>query len=307
MRERLTAAFVAITLLLVLVAAMVRSFAVDDGDALWGDDWRTGLGLVVILGLVAGSTGYAVAWALSQPFRQLATAAAALGRGRFDLDLPTTKVPEAAAIAVALEASATQLRDRLQREREFGLTTSHVLRTPLTSLRLRLEELVGDPALSDEAREATVGCLRAVGQLSDAAGQLVEISGRGVLVEGAAIPLRDLATAVAQRWSDVLDADGRDLSAAVEGDIELPFTPGPIEQVLDLILEDVVAHERGSVRLVFEGAASRLRVDVLCSDGPAPHTVDTPPQEALDVVAALGGLVETPEAKNLLRVHLPRR
>ncbi len=290
----------------------------NDFDTLLEGDRRSLLGLAALLTLTAGVLGYLVARALSAPFRRLAAAAAALGRGRFDLDLPDTKVPEARAIALALESSATQLRDRLEREREFGLLTSHVLRTPLTSLRLRLEELVGDPSMSPQARESALGCLKAVGQINEVAGELVEISGRGVLLAGAALPLRDLATLVAQRWSDVLEDDGRELSAAVEGDIELPFTPGPVEQVLDLLLDDVVRQQReqkeqkgrkGGVRLVFEGSASRLRVDITSRDRSGRPGPPIPPvqERAAAVVTALGGRLEETDDGSTLRVHLPRR
>lgn len=278
-------------------------------DTLWDGDRRGAVGLLALLGVVAGVSGYFVARALSAPFRQLAIAAAALGRGRFDLDLPETRVPEARAIALALQSSATQLSDRIEREREFGQMASHVLRTPLTSLRFRLEELVDDPTLSDEAREAASSCLTAVAQLNEVAGELVELSGRGVLVAGAAIPLRDLATQIAQRWSDVLEAENRSLTVAVEGDIELLFTPGPVEQVLDLMLDDVVRHERGAVRLVFEGGASLLRVDLVCADPFGATTAPSRPVEAhaRSVVTSLGGRIERAADGERLRVHLPRR
>lgn len=281
----------------------------EDVAGLWGADTGPVLMLFALLALVAGVVGYLVARSLSAPFRQLAVAAAALGRGRFDLDLPRGGVPEARAIASALEQSATQLRERLARERDFGQHASHVLRTPLTGLRLRLEDLVEDPDLSPEAHAAAESCLTAVARLNDVTGELVEIGARGVLVAGAALPLRDLATQVAQRWADALDVDDRRLTAAVEGDIELFFTPGPVEQVLDLLLLDVATHETGSVRLVFEGAASRLQVDVLCSrpDGSrgAPrHPVEDKVQALLD---AVGGRLERPVDTDVLRLHLPRR
>lgn len=194
------------------------------------------------------------------PFRQLALAARALGRGRFDLDLPTTRIPEARAIARALDSSAGQLRDRLEREREFGLLASHALRTTLTSLRLNLEEPVDDPEISDEARETAHGCLRTVGRIG-------------------------------------------------EGDIELPFTPGPVEQALDLVLEEVVRGQRGGVRRVFEGLASTLTVDISCADGNGGMVATAAPvQEHIGaVLAALGGRIEEPAGGTVLRVLLPRR
>ncbi|MEO9323137.1 histidine kinase dimerization/phospho-acceptor domain-containing protein [Nocardioides sp. C4-1] len=284
-----------------------RRDAAEDGP--FGARWPELLALFALLACLAGLLGYVVARSLSAPFRQLAVAAAALGRGRFDLDLPRGGVPEARAIASALEQSASQLRDRLERERQFGQHTSHVLRTPLTSLRLRLEVLIDDPGLSPDAREAATACLKAVGQLNDVAGELVELGGRGVLVAGAAVPLRDLATQVAQRWADALDDDGRRLTAAVEGDIELLFTPGPVEQVLDLIFDDIIVRERGAVRLVFEGAASRLRVDLLCAgrDGVLGAPRQVPHARVRTMLDAVGGSLERPADADVLRLHLPRR
>lgn len=278
-------------------------------NTLWGSSLGSTLGLLILLIIVAGITGYLVARGLSRPFRQLALAAAALGRGRFDLDLPTTRVPEARAIAQALESSAAQLRDRLEREREFGLMASHVLRTPLTSLRLNLEVLVGDPSLNAEARETALSCLTKVGKIGEVAGELVEISGRGVLVADAAIPLRDLATQVAQRWSETLDDKGRVLTAAVEGDIDLLFTPGPVEQVLDLVLLEVVARNRGAVRVVFEGSPSFLTVDISCDEGAGRMAAPAEPVEEHTgvVLAALGGRMEVLADGSVLRVLLPRR
>lgn len=275
----------------------------------WGSDLGGVLALFGLLGTIAGVVGYLVARSLSQPFRQLAVAAGALGRGRFDLDLPQGGVPEARAIASALELSAGQLRERLDREHRFGRHASHALRTPLTSLRFGLDELAADPSLSEDARDATRTCLKAFAQLDAVAGELVELGGRSVLVAGAAVPLRDLATVVSQRWADVLEPDDRRLTAAVEGDIELMFTPGPVEQVLDLLLDDVAARESGSVRLVFEGAAGRLRVDVLCSrpDGSYGAPKRAPQDRVAAVLDALGGHLEQPSDVDVLRLHLPRR
>lgn len=291
----------------------VRLYRSLDGGsfagAVMGQGWLAFLASLALLTLLAGVVGYLVARTLSAPFRQLAVAAAALGRGRFDLVLPHTRVPEAREIAQALESSAEQLRERLRRDHDFGLHTSHVLRTPLTSLRLRLEELAADPALPEEVREEAIGCLDAVGRLSDGAGELVEISGRGALVAEATVPLRDLATQVAQRWSDVLDHDRRALTAAVEGDLELRFTPGPVEQVLDVLLEDVVRREGGNVRLVFEGGDSRLRVDVfrIAEDGTPSAPAHPEDSRLVSTVTGLGGRVEGEPGASVLRVHLPCR
>lgn len=281
----------------------------DPPNTMWGGDWYSTVGLFALLAVVAGLVGYAIARSLSRPFSDLAEAAAALGRGRFDLDLPRSRVPEVRAISQALESSAAQLRERLEREREFGLLASHTLRTPLTSLRLNLEELVGDPELSEDARTTARSCLATVGRIGEVAGELVEVSGRGVLVAEAAIPLHELATQVSQRWSESLHEQGRVLTAAVGGDHGVVVTPGPVEQVLDLVLEEVTRLHPGAVRLVFEGQTSTLAVDITCEDETGRMVAPAEPLavRTATVLASLGGVIESPGDRTSLRMLLPRR
>ena len=276
-----------------------------------GRDVGSVLVLFLMIGVLAGAIGFVVSRALSAPFQQLAVAAAALGRGRFDLDLPRTRIPEARAIAQALGTSAAQLRDRLRRERDFAERASHVLRTPLTGLRLELEELTLRDELAEDVRGTAARGLASVDQMNAVAGELVELSRSGTLVEGAELPLVDLATQLAQRWADRLAVRDRTLTASAEGDLSLTYTPGPIEYVLDLLLADVVRRGTGAVRIVFQGQeGGHLRVKV-SSEGSADtlrgEETDSRVDQARAVVEALGGRVLGNDPACGLEVLLPRR
>ncbi|GCD90990.1 histidine kinase dimerization/phospho-acceptor domain-containing protein [Nocardioides sp. LS1] len=271
------------------------------------------LALFLLIGGVAGLCGFFFSRWLSAPFRQLATAAAALGRGRFDLDLPETKIPEARAISLALGTSATQLEDRLRRERDFAEHTSHVLRTPLTGLRLEMEELALREDVPADVRQTAVRSMKTVDGMNQVAGDLVELARSGSLVAGAELPLVDLATQLAQRWADRLAARDRALTASAEGDLELTYTPGPVEHVLDLVLAEVVRRGTGGVRIIFSGQeGGHLRVRV-ASEGvvPRPRNGESELSSRLDeartVVAALGGRISGDDPAQGLEVLLPRR
>ncbi|MGB0100750.1 MAG: histidine kinase dimerization/phospho-acceptor domain-containing protein [Nocardioides sp.] len=277
-----------------------------------GRDLGSIAALFLLIGVVAGIAGFVIASALSSPFQRLALAAASLGRGRFDLDLPRTRIPEARAISTALRSSALQLEDRVHRERDFAEHASHVLKTPLTGLRLELEDLTLRDDVPEDVRESAARSLAAVDEVGAVAGELVELSRKGSLVAGAELPLVDLATQLAQRWADRLDARGRTLTAAAEGNLALTYTPGPIEHVTDLLLADVVRRGVGPVRLVFHGEeAGQLRIRIesdgrTADPGQGPQAVDRI-GKARAVVESLGGRVRGDHPADGIEVLLPRR
>ena len=271
--------------------------------------------LLLLVSTVAGLIGYVAARQLARPLEQLADAAGALGRGRFDLDLPKTRMPEAQAISSALRTSAVQLESRIRRERSFSEQASHELRTPITTLRLELEDLASRDDVLDDVRTSATRCLAQVDGMEASAGRLVELT-KGSLMEGAEVPLEQLAKDVAQRWADRLAERRRKLTATVEGDLELMFTPGPVEQVTDLVLADVALSGAGPVRMRLFAEERYLRIRL-----PA-GTISTPagsrfrrrlPQPgsgvdaARDVASAFGGKVTGSGVADDLEVLLPRR
>lgn len=282
--------------------------APETANGLWGDVWSLVL-LIALLLAAAGLCAYLIARQLSAPFRQLASAAAALGRGRFELDLPHSRVPEVQAISRALGTSAGQLRAQVARERAFALHASHVLRTPLTAMRMELEGLALDTNLPSEARGTIRRCVKVVDELDVVAGQLVELTRSAALVEGSEITLHDLATQAAQRWADELDEDGRTLTAVVEGAVDTKYTPGPVEQVLDGLLADMVRHCSGPVHLGFEGDDVSLRLEVCSPECTQRHDEvhETLIEQVGTLVEALGGRLQASPGGHEVKVLLPRR
>jgi uncharacterized membrane-anchored protein YhcB (DUF1043 family) len=265
--------------------------------------------LILLVGLVAGLVGYVVSRLLSRPFRQLAGAARQLGRGRVDLDLPRTQIPEARALSQALLTSAGQLQERLASEQAFAEHASHVLRTPLTGLRLELEDLCQRDDVPPDVRESAARSVRRIEAMDAVASDLVALARRGALVAGAEIPLRDLATQCAQTWADALGEQDRQLTAAVEGNIETTYTPGPVEHILDLLLADVLGRGQGAVRMVFEAdEEGHLSIGLSCTDvrPVSGSSAELPVTQARAVITALGGRL-TGDSPQRLSILLPRR
>ena len=260
--------------------------------------------LALLVAILAGLAGWWFAVRLAAPFASLAGAAAALGRGRFDLQLPTTRIPEARAIGQALKVSAAQLEGRLARERDFAEYASHELRTPLTALQLELEDLTLRDDVPDDVKASARRCMQRLDDVNAAAGELVSITRHGALVEGGAVPLRVLATTVTQAWADRLAPGRRTVTARADGDLDVTFTPGPVEHVLELVLGDVVGGT-GPVRLVFVGGASHLRISVPAGvSSSAPHPGLT---TARQLAESQGGRITGDLDDAGLDILMPRR
>ncbi|MBJ7355926.1 HAMP domain-containing protein [Nocardioides sp.] len=281
--------------------------AVDD---LVGDERGSIALLALLVAIVAAMVGYLIAKLLAAPFLKLAVAAQQLGRGRFDLELPHTRVPEARAIGQALQTSAGQLQERLASEEAFAQHASHVLRTPLTGLRLDLDDLSTRTDLPQDVRATMAHAVVRIDAMDEIAGELVALSRSNSLIAGADVALRDLGTQCAQYWADSLGHYDRPLTAAVDGVIDTRYTPGPIEFVLDILLTDVLRRSRGAVRLTFHADdEGHLTINVTSTGetrtGPGD---DRALAKARAVVTALGGRLKgTHPGDEGLTVWLPRR
>ncbi len=269
------------------------------------------LGLGAVLVLFAIVLGAVVARRLSKPFVELAEAANALARGRLDLRLPRTRIGEARAIGVALEGAADQFGQSLRRERDLALRASHELRTPLTALRLELHDLADRDDVQPDLIEAAERAAAYIDRLDHAVGDVLEETRRHPVVSTAQLPLGLVVGAVARRWSDTLALTGVTMEAELLGDPALHVTPGPLEQLLDEVLLEVLAHRGRRTHLVVDGGERHLRVTVTV-DGAAvadPSAGSSGPLDrARTVIETVGGRVSGSLASPTgLVVVIPRR
>lgn len=276
-------------------------------EAAYRRDLPTVLTLLTVITMLAGVAGSFAARLLASPFRRLASAAHTLGRGRFDLDLPRSRVEEAEAIATALRAAAGRMEVQRRQEHLLAEQASHVLRTPLTRMTLTLDEIASRDDLPEELRESVEACQAQAALIGAEVQGLVEITRTGLLTAEVGLPLRSVAHELVARWSERLPRRRR-ISGSVEGDLELLCAPGPLEQVLDLLLDEVIDRGRGPVRLDFTGRAGHVLV--LLSAGALgsqdPESLDGV-VAARDLVTGLGGRMACRGAEAPLEIRLPTR
>ena len=88
---------------------------------------------------------------LVRPLDTMAGTSRRLGQGDFSARAGRFGIAEIDVVAEALDASAERIAETVAREREFSGNVSHQLRTPLTALSMRLEEMVAAAELRARA------------------------------------------------------------------------------------------------------------------------------------------------------------
>ncbi|KGN42285.1 HAMP domain-containing sensor histidine kinase [Knoellia aerolata] len=202
-----------------------------------------GLALVVL----AAGLGFVLARRLARPFAELADAADHLGQARFDVELPHYSIPEAEAIGAALRRSSAQLDLLVAREREFAANVSHQLRTPVTALRLTLEDLAMWPETPPAVAAELTENMSELDRLSTAITEILDLSRGRRLGDAVDLDLSELVAEAIDRWRPKFSAAGRELLHEPALPVLAHVVPGPVVQILDVLLENACSHGEGEV------------------------------------------------------------
>jgi signal transduction histidine kinase len=247
---------------------------VDDVDNLV----TRALFLLVLAAVVALGGALALALVqssrLSAPLARLARSATRLGEGDFSLANPRTGLAEIDEIGAALDRSAASIDQLLRAERSFSSHASHQLRSALTGIQLRLEELSASD--NPEVRAEADAAFEQASRLNGMIDELLALArtGRAGIVTG--FDLSDLARQHANDAQAVLARDGRRVSVETNGAVPVVAAVGAVGQVLDILLSNATRHGRGTVKVRVSNDGQRARVDIEDEGkGIAPDDLDT--------------------------------
>jgi signal transduction histidine kinase len=135
---------------------------------------------------------------------------------------------------------AKRLDDLIQRQRDFVADASHQLRTPLTALRLRLENLQSDAAGPERAAEFD-DAIDETTRLADLVGDLLQLAGAEKPQPAVTTKLSELTRDRVDTWSAM--ADQADVTLRLQlpaDDVFASAVPGSIEQILDNLLDNAI-------------------------------------------------------------------
>ena len=242
-----------------LTAVVRASEAMGTLDGRVRRSWlRIGVAALAAL-VVATAIAVGLAHRLLRPLLRLRDAAERIGTGDVAAPHPSG-LAEIDSIAAVLTASSARVEASLTRERAFSADVSHQLRTPLTGLRLTLENELEQPR--SDPHEALSEALSDVDHLEATIEGLLALA-RDTMDRRSLIDLCDPLKARAATWQAKFQADGRQLVLmGTTAAILVRASASAISEILDVLVGNARAHACGTVTVEVERrlAVAAIRV-----------------------------------------------
>jgi signal transduction histidine kinase len=202
------------------------------------------IGLALLAALAAIALAIRQARQLSEPLARLAGRANALGHGDFAPRSIASGIPEIDAIAEVLDRSADQLSALVTLQRQFASDAAHQLRTPLTGIGLRLEEICNN-ADSESAQEAEA----ALAQVERLNAVITTLLARAHddSDDPTHFDVAALLTGEAEAWRTALAAHHRSLVLDVASGGTVRARREHVVQILTALIDNALVHGRGDV------------------------------------------------------------
>jgi signal transduction histidine kinase len=209
--------------------------------------------LAVIASLAGLAVAVAVALAivqarrLTRPLQELAGAADRLGSGDASPLGRRYGVPELDRVAEGLDGSARRISELLAAEREFAADASHQLRSPLTALSMRLEEMLAAADQPAVVREEGAAALLQTERLTEVVDQLLGRTRRPAGSPPEPVSIDDVVAQQVVEWDPAFRRKNRKLEVAGSKSLTAHVTPGTLAQVIATLLDNALVHGAGAV------------------------------------------------------------
>ena len=221
-------------------------------------------------GMVASMViGWALARSLSRelsaPLIYLAAQAEQIGSGGVRARVEKSGIEEIDLVSEELARTGERMAGRLAAERQAAADASHQLRTPLTALSMRLEEIELISS-EEEVRAEARTCLEQVERMTNVVSELLDVSKRQNGGQTEAIHILEVFNTAREEWEDQFKAVGRPLVFLDEAERPILADAGKLGQVLATLIENSLRYGDGMTRVWAHAGSSKRGVIIEVSD-----------------------------------------
>ncbi len=222
--------------------------------------------------LAAAILGIPIALGIARPIERLTRRTEKLAEGDFSVRADDSSgPPEVRELSRSFNVMAGRLGLLIDGQRQFAGAVSHQLRTPLTALRLRLEQaqdsLGEDNPIAAEALDASRAEADRLQEMVEQLLALARIEGRT-----AATVTVDAVGVVRQRlemWSPLASERGIDFTVEAPAETNCAVVDGALEQIVDNFIDNAlgVAPDNSVIAISVSRESGKVFIDI-ADEGP---------------------------------------
>ncbi len=176
---------------------------------------------------------------------ELVALAGRFGAGEARLSALRSGIGELDTVSDVMTRRAHDMTRSLAAERDFAADASHQLRTPLTALLMRLEEISTTDDVGVVREEATIA-MEQVERLTRVVDDLLGRT-RGGQGPAPAVSLDSVIAALQREWQPAFEQARRSVRVRGERGLFVRSTPVALSQILSTLFENSLVHGKGTV------------------------------------------------------------
>lgn len=225
-------------------------------------------GLFLLGILVSLAVGWALAARfsrrLSAPLIYLSAQAEQIGSGQVRARVKPSGIEEIDLVQDELQRTGEKMARRLAAERQLAADASHQLRTPLTALSMRLEE-IEMISTEEEVQEEARSCLEQVERLTTVVTELLDTNKRQTSATEA-IDVLEVFNTQREEWEEAFEKADRVLRFTDEADMPILADEAKIAQVLATLIENSLRYGAGTTWVHARNSVNSRGVIIEVSD-----------------------------------------
>jgi signal transduction histidine kinase len=256
-----------LALLATTLAWYVATRSPDVVRRLADDPWSTVPGVVGVLLLLALPSAGIGFLASSGMLRhvcdsvvELVGLAGRFGAGEARLSPLRSGIAELDTVSDVMTRRAHDMTRSLAAERDFAADASHQLRTPLTALLMRLEEISATDDVAVVREEATIA-MEQVERLTRVVDDLLGRN-RGGQGPTPVVSLDSVIAALQREWQPAFEQARRSVRVRGERGLSVRSTPVALSQILSTLFENSLVHGKGTVDVYARRSGPSVIVEV---------------------------------------------
>ena len=247
--------------------------------------WRPIAGWLLISAvsslIISMLLAFMLARRLSRPLHEITQAATAVAAGDFSSEIAVQSEDEIGRLADAFRFMSDEVQKSQEQQRQFVISVSHELKTPLTAIaghtQALREGVAEDPQAVAESLKVIEAETRRLHRLIEDLLSIAKADARQFELKRSSIRVGDIAADVISRFSRDAKQWGVQLNSTGESGLVISTDPDRLRQIVSNLVNNALAHTPagGKITVSMRRFAGNAEIEV-ADDGPGIDPADLP-------------------------------